>query len=211
MGKNSMIAALIAFTVLFAADASAELHKCVKDGNTTYQEQPCGGQGGAETKMQTSKPSAWVGCYRSIAPAFGTGATTNKETFEVRQDGSTLYSPMGMEGPYEVRLIWSPASPRQMRLMTEAMAGKSKEQDGIEITRGLVMSGTAKGPEVKKIPEEQMAMAFWWIRGLEIEGDPMGHLPRTKETLRTSKEVLYFFAALGAFDKASKVPCAPGR
>lgn len=206
--KTSSIAAFIAFTVAFAADVDAELYKCVKDGKTTYQEQPCGDRGAAEMRMQASKPSGWVGCYRSIAPAIGTGAVSNKETIEVRQEGSTLYSYLGMEGRHETRLIWAPASPRQMGLMRDAMAGK--ERDGIDITSGLVVSGTALGAEVKNLPEEQVLMALWWIRGLEIEGDPMGHLPRTKETLRTSKETLYLFAALGAFDKVSKVPCAKG-
>ena len=204
--KNSTMAALMAFAVCFAADASAELYKCVKDGKTAYQEQPCGGQGMAETRMQTSKPSGWVGCYRSTAPALGNGAVSNKEMIEIRQEGGKLFSPMGMEGPYERRMLWSTATAKQMRLMRELMAGK--DADGIEITSGVVMSGASTGSKVTNVSEEEMAMGFWWIRGIDIEGDPMGHLPRTKETLRTSKETLYFFSTLGAFDKASKVPCA---
>ena len=57
----------------FSAGAHAEMFKCTKDGKTTFQEQPCGEQGGAETKMQSSKPSAWVGCYQSTGSGFDSG------------------------------------------------------------------------------------------------------------------------------------------
>ncbi|MFC5498581.1 hypothetical protein ACFPOE_13625 [Caenimonas terrae] len=201
------IAACIALTVMFAADASAEVHKCVKEGQASYQEQPCAGQGGADTTVQTFKPSPWVGCYQSEGPMLDR-VGTRQEAMEVSQDGGTLYSAMGSDGPYQLRLIWAPSSPRQLRLIKEAIGGK--ERDGIEVTHGLFMSGATKGPEVHDAPEDQDVMGYWWIRGLDIEGDPMHHLPRTKETLRTSKEFLYFLAP-GVFQKASMVPCAVNR
>ena len=191
----------LAVAALFTAGASASPHKCVKDGRTTYQDQPCDGRAAAAPTAATATPGPWVGCYAS-------GSGTRQTIMEVRQDGQTLYTTLGMEGTREQRVIWAPASPRQLLAMRDAIGREQK--DGIEFTSGIVMAGAALGRDVKSVPDGEHAMGYWWTRGIDIEGDPLGHLPRTRETLRTSKPTLYFIG-YGTFEKASKVPCAASK
>ena len=191
----------LATAVLFMSGASASPHKCVKDGRTTYQDQPCDGRAAAAPTAPASKPSSWVGCYAS-------GSGTRQTIMEVRQEGETLYTSQGSEGPHERRVIWALASPRQLLAVREAVG--RQEKDGIEFTSGIAMSGAALGRDVKSVADGEQLMGYWWTRGIDIEGDPLGHLPRTRETLRSSKPTLYFIG-YGTFEKASEVPCGAGK
>ncbi|MGZ5573351.1 MAG: DUF4124 domain-containing protein, partial [Usitatibacter sp.] len=164
--------------VCFSGAAGAEMFKCVKDGKTSFQEQPCGGQGGAETKLQSSKPSAWIGCYLSTGQGFESG--TRSENFEVRQEGDTLYMPVGMEGKQETRLIMKVASENDLRAFKEKVLGPDFKG---EVSSGLAVYGAAIGTEVKSSSDDRgIRMGLYRVH-------PVGE-----------EQGLYFFAPF-AFDK----------
>jgi hypothetical protein len=170
----------------FSGAAGAEMFKCTKDGRTTYQEQPCGLQGGAETKMESSRPSAWVGCYVAKGRGFDSGRETTND-FEVRQEGSTLYIPVGMEGKNETRMIVRPASSEDLLALKQKLLGPDFKG---EVLSGLAVYGTSSGPNVKPADADRgLRMGFYWVS------------PATEE------KALYAFFPF-AFDKTTKVACA---
>jgi hypothetical protein len=183
MKASKAMAGMALAVSLAAAPAHADLFKCVKDGKTSYQEQPCP-QGGAETKMQVYKPSAWVGCYQSNGRGWESG--THTENFEIKQERDLLYLPAGMEGKEETRLIMRPASPADLDGFNNAVLGG--EKSGAKATSGLAMYGASIGDRQRIVEADRGVRAgFYWIRG---EG---------------TDSLMAFFPFM--FDKTKKIPC----
>jgi hypothetical protein len=172
-------------TAALSGAADAEMFKCTKDGRTTFQEQPCGLQGGAETKLESSRPSAWVGCYLATGRGFDSGRTKT-EAFEVRQEGNTLYLPVGMEGKRETRMIMKPASPEDLLALKQKVLGAKFKG---EVSSGLAMYGTSIGSDVT--PSDGYGGVRTGLYWVSAPGEEKG---------------LYLFGPF-AFDKTTKVTC----
>ena len=170
----------------FSGAANAEMFKCTKDGRTTFQEQPCGEQGGAETKMQSSRPSAWVGCYQTISTGFDSGIQRT-ETFEVRQEGNALFTAPAKGDKEEMRMILKPASPEDLLAFKQKVLGRDFKG---EVLSGLAMYGVKSNWNEKRTDGDAgPRMGFYWVS------------PATEE-----KALFALFPF--HFAKATKVPCA---
>jgi hypothetical protein len=72
-----------AAALVWAASASAQMYKCVHDGRTSFQEQPCDA-GGSESRLATfPRPQSWPGCYLSDKSPWGDGKTREPTRIEV--------------------------------------------------------------------------------------------------------------------------------
>lgn len=132
--------------------------------------------------------SAWVGCYVATGRGFDSGRTKT-EAFEVRQEGNTLYWPVGMEGKQETRMIMKPASPEELLALKQRFLGADFKG---EVSSGLAVYAVSIGSDVKPAAADRgLRMGLYWV-------SPAGE-----------EKGLYLFAPF-AFDKTTKVPC-PGK
>lgn len=151
----------------------------------------CGGQGSAETKMQSSKPGRWVGCYEATGRGWETGTRTEK--FEIRQEGGKLFMPLGKEGKYDQRFMMQEASQQDLDGLKAQFTGRPGVQAGdVEVASGLVVYEVDSGWKVTPVDRDKgMRLGFYWIRA---KGEP---------------ETLYAVFPF-AFDKTKKAPCPKG-
>lgn len=83
--KTVILVLLLALSVT-SYSANGALFKCMKDGETTYQEGPCEAASNSTT-MEVKREKAVNGCYQATFPPWETGKGTT-EIFQIRTTSS---------------------------------------------------------------------------------------------------------------------------
>lgn len=181
---------VIFFALLLASNvASAELYRCAKGSQVSYQDSPCAGS--SNSTKTASKPSgSMLGCYQVKFAGFA-GGPGSSEAFEIRNANDGQYELFGIDPnnssvvPQSTGFKWERATPTILKIASAELQ-KYKGQPQHE---GLDFNFTD-------------GLTVIWEKGTENQR-PMS-IFRGKGEWNVDKYLFSFFIGTGI---GNKIPC----